>query len=169
MWGSGPDEQPAPPTTEAAGEEPRVELLILRLRGERYALAVEQVGGVDERCPVTPLPGTPPGVIGVFSRLGDVLPALDLAMLLQEAPSPAEGGLFTVGRASAGPVALLVDEVESVVAVELSRIEPPLPALDPTRAQLLRGQVQIDGRWVSLLDLEGIVAVVAGRAQASRG
>jgi purine-binding chemotaxis protein CheW len=166
---SGSTERPALPADEAANEEPRVELLVLRLRGERYALAVQQVGGVDERRPVTPLPGTPPGVIGVFSRLGDVLPALDLAMLLQDAASPTQGGLFAVGQSTSGPVALLVDEVEAVVTVETSRIEAPLPTLAPTRARLLRGQIQIDGNWVSLLDLEGIVATVAGWTRADRG
>jgi purine-binding chemotaxis protein CheW len=157
------------PGPDDASATPRVELLVLLLGGERYALPIEQVSGVDERRAITPLPGTPSGVLGVFNRLGDVVPALDLSLLLHGRDTPPRGGYLAVGQTASGPLALLVDEVEAVVAVDPVAIEPPLPTLGATRLRLVRGQVQVGEHWVTLLDLEGIVATITTQAQAARG
>jgi purine-binding chemotaxis protein CheW len=147
------------------GDYPRAELLLFALAGERYALAVEQVSGVEERRPITSVPGAPACVLGVFSRRGDVLPALDLAQLLLGQPGPTDGGYLLVGQSSSGPAGLLVGEVEAVVAIDPAALQPPLPTLDPARARLAQGQVQVDGHWVTVLDLERVVAAIAAAPQ----
>jgi purine-binding chemotaxis protein CheW len=143
---------------EGEGEEAGCpELLLFALGTEWYGLPVEQVVGIEPRRPVARLPGVPPTVLGLLLWHGEVLPALDPAPLLTGQPGPAEDGYLVIGRAAAGPVALLVHEVAEVATVDPEAIEAPLPTVDPRRARLVVGQVQVAARWVAVLALEPLV------------
>jgi purine-binding chemotaxis protein CheW len=151
--GTAADDAPEP----ESGEGPRAELLLFALGEEWYGLSVEQVAGVEPRRPVARLPGVPPSVLGLLLWHGEVIPALDPAPLLTGRVGPPEDGYLVVGRAATGPVALLVREVVAVVTIDPGAIEAPLPTVEPQRARLVSGQVQVEGRWVAVLALDTLV------------
>src|SRR5882724_8355786 len=66
----------APRPAPAAGT--MLELLEFRLATERYALETRHVQGVHPLRELTPLPCTPPFLLGIVNVRGRILPVLDL-------------------------------------------------------------------------------------------
>ncbi|MCR0981492.1 chemotaxis protein CheW [Roseomonas populi] len=84
--------------------------LTVRVAGEAYALPAPAVREVLRPVPLTRVPHAPPGLLGLASLRGAVLPVLSLARLLgrdEPAPSPAA----RVVVAEDPPLGLLVEEV----------------------------------------------------------
>ena len=100
-------------TTAAAelGEE----LLTFRLGDGGYSISARFVREVQPLTRWTPLPSTPPCVIGLVNVRGRLLVALDLRPLLDIAPAPAQPGacLLILGT-SAIEVGILADIVVGV-------------------------------------------------------
>jgi purine-binding chemotaxis protein CheW len=121
--------------------------------GQRFALALDAVERALPMLAVTPLPGAPPVVAGVVSLHGQVVPVFDLRRRLgRPAREPALTDHLLVARAGARRVALPVDEVLGVLAVDAAAITPPdavLPA--PER---LAGIVTLADGLVFIHDLE---------------
>ncbi|MBX5492725.1 MAG: chemotaxis protein CheW [Chloroflexi bacterium] len=152
------DDNPLPDGNSEAG----VELLLFALGDEWYGLPVEQVAGVEPWRAVARLPGTSPSVLGLALWHGEVIPVLDPTPLLTGTSSSAEDGYLVIGRAPAGPVGLAVRAVAAVATADRRAIDAPLSAVDPSRARLVYGHVQVEGRWVALLALASLVDAAVG-------
>ena len=114
----------------------------------------------------TPLPGVPSWIKGVTNLRGTVVPVIGLADRLGWQPSTIHARscimVVSIGGKQAG---FLVDEVEDIVSIEDSEIQPA-PALEAGGAQVISGLVQVTRRstegaggapqhtMVSLLDLD---------------
>lgn len=87
---------------EARAREPAGEALgtiQLTIGGERFALSLEFVSEVLELESLTPLPGVPPFVRGIFAVRGEVFSAVDLAEFLRDpAVDRAPRGLMDLTR-----------------------------------------------------------------------
>jgi chemotaxis signal transduction protein len=55
----------------------------VRVGGEQYALPVEYVDEVVDLGELTPVPGAPDSVLGLRNLNGEIIPAFDLARVLQ--------------------------------------------------------------------------------------
>jgi chemotaxis signal transduction protein len=128
----------------------------LRVGREHYAAPV---GGVREISPlvdITAVPGAAAGVLGVWNLRGDVVAAIDLAVMLGVASGPA--GRIVVVEGGDLHAGLVVEEVVDV---------GPLPGrVDPVEHPHLTGSVLADDTPVGLLDLESVLE--AARAGSSR-
>ncbi|HKZ15613.1 MAG TPA: chemotaxis protein CheW [Solirubrobacterales bacterium] len=121
----------------------------VRAGGEHYALPVEGVREITRRDPITPVPGAPAAVLGVWNLRGDVVAAIDLAAMLGLAPGDGEGRIVVVeeGRLHAG---LAVEEVLEVEALPTT--------LEPTGSPFLAGATLVDGVQVGVVDLSALLA-----------
>jgi purine-binding chemotaxis protein CheW len=130
----------------------------VRVAGEHYALAVEQVLEVADLGEITPLPGSPPEIAGVFNLRGQVLPVVALAMTLGLAPAePSRIVVAEIGERRAG---LAVDEVLDVVALPT--------ASEPVTSPYLQGAALVDGELVGVLDVDAVLTPVpSGREPTS--
>jgi purine-binding chemotaxis protein CheW len=137
----------------AASARAMSRLVAFVVDGQRFALALDAVERALPMLAVTPLPGAPPVVAGVVSLHGQVVPVFDLRRRLgRPAREPALTDHLLVARAGARRVALPVDEVLGVLAVDAAAITPPdavLPA--PER---LAGIVTLADGLVFIHDLE---------------
>src|SRR5882757_6351764 len=68
----------ARPPSSAPVPSTMLELLEFRVASERYALETRHVQGVYPLRELTPLPCTPPFVLGIVNVRGRILPVLDL-------------------------------------------------------------------------------------------
>jgi purine-binding chemotaxis protein CheW len=154
---SGAAQTPVQALRRAAGDG----YVVFQLGGESFALPVRQVLEADRVPPYTPAPFVPEFVRGVTNRRGDVLPLIDLRLLLGVEPGPraGDGRMLVVRRnESDSPAALLVDSLggiawfDRLLGVRLtSHIAGRFP-------ELLRGAGLHRDATVHVLDLDRLFA-----------
>ena len=133
-----------------------LELLEFRLASERYALETRHVQNVHPLRELTPLPCTPPFVLGIVNVRGRILPVLDLKKFF-ELP---EQGLTDLHRiilvqGNDLDLGLLADVIVGVRSVAADSLQPSLPTLTGIRADYLKG---IGEEGLVVLDLDRILA-----------
>jgi purine-binding chemotaxis protein CheW len=140
----------APATT---GE--RLELLVVVLAKERYGIEIAHVEDVLPLRELTPVPCTPPLVLGVINHRGRVLPVLDLRRLFDlTGEGIAEGSRVVaveIGGMSAG---LYGDGLEGIVELGLDEVSPASTTLGGERQAFLRG---VTPDMLAVLDLEALI------------
>lgn len=114
------------PAVAARGTD-ALEVLSFALGGERYGVATRHVREVIAVSDVTPLPAMPPWVVGLTNRRGDLLPVLDLGVVLGLARAEAapHRRIVVLGRArpEVGALTDAVHDVQTIPAGEL--LDPP--------------------------------------------
>jgi purine-binding chemotaxis protein CheW len=146
-----------------SGSEPALgsELLVFRAGAERFALAVAGLEAVIEMPPVQPLPGMPPGMLGVAELRGNLVPVYSPARVLNVAVEQMAAAIIV----RTGPVekhgvsrrvAIGVSGAEGVTAYEpgaWSGIGGPTP-----QGGLVRGVATWEGQLTTLVDAATFVA-----------
>ena len=121
-----------------------------------YALPSAQAGEIVTLPELTKLPGAQPHMLGVFAHRGEVIPVLDLGMMLGEAPLSSNRVVLV--RLAAGSFALLATKIAAVEEVP-ARLQP----LGPMGiSQVLSEPVEVGGQSVNVIDVEGLFALLAG-------
>lgn len=115
--------QRAEKLAQVEGEEEAVEqmeVLLVSLGGELFALEVSYVSAVSPRASLTRVPRLPDWVAGVTNIRGQILSIIDLRnyLALPTGPSTTEG-CFVYVESSAMQVIFLVDQVSSVEVIPL--------------------------------------------------
>lgn len=142
-------------------ERPTVDVLLVRLADEIYALPSAGVREVARHRPITPVPGAPPALPGILNQRGTILPVIDPRLLLGLVQSPVTRSTRLVAMTHEEiDMALLVDGVLDLVALPSDTVEPVPAALDPARARMLRGVARHEDMPVILLDLGELIALV---------
>jgi purine-binding chemotaxis protein CheW len=144
--------RPAP----APAPSTMLELLEFRLASERYALETRHVQNVHPLRDLTPLPCTPPFVLGIVNVRGRILPVLDLKKFF-DLP---ERGLTDLHRiilvhGNDLELGLLADVIVGVRSVAADSLQPSLPTLTGIRADYLKG---IGEQRLVVLDVERILS-----------
>jgi purine-binding chemotaxis protein CheW len=143
-----PAPSPAPSTM--------LELLEFRLASERYALETRHVQNVHPLRELTPLPCTPPFLLGIVNVRGRILPVLDLKKFF-DLP---ERGLTDLHRiilvhGNDLELGLLADVIVGVRSVAADSLQPSLPTLTGIRADYLKG---IGEQRLVVLDVDRILS-----------
>lgn len=122
---------------QATGEEAgtHIEVLVCRLGGERYAIETGTLRAVQWAGGVTPVPCTPPFVLGIVSVRGDIVTVLDLATMLalKSAPEIADTYSLLLLGLPGVRAGLVVDEILGVERLDLDTLQPSLSGRDFTR------------------------------------
>ncbi len=125
------------------------ETLIFRLGNGRYGVSARLVREVQPLNGYTPLPGTPPFVLGLVNLRGRLLTALELRPLLAlPANPPQPGAMLLIAGANGMDVALLADEVIEI-RPDGANLSPSLGSAEGQMLAWVRGvdrdlTVQID-------------------------
>jgi purine-binding chemotaxis protein CheW len=126
---------PPPPAADTV-----LELLEFGLASERYAIERRYVQEVHPLRELTPLPCTPPFILGIVNVRGRIVPVLDLKKFF-ELP---ERGLTDLHRTIIVrghdlEIGLLADVIFGINAVPAESLQPSLPTLTGIRADYLKG------------------------------
>jgi len=133
-----------------------LEVLEFRLASECYAVETRYVREVHPLKDLTPLPRTPPFVLGIVNVRGRIVPVLDLKKFfdLPEEGLPdlhriilLEGDDLELG--------LLADAVEGAGSIPVDTLQASLPTLTGIRSDYLKG---VTGDRVVVLDVGRILA-----------
>ena len=122
-----------------AGEE-YIEIVEFLLAHERYGIETQHIREVCPLKELTPLPSTPPFVLGVVNARGRIVPVVDIKTIFG---LPHRGltdlNKLIIVRANGMELGLLADMIVGVQRVPLQDIQPSLPTLSGIRADYLKG------------------------------
>ncbi|HKA66753.1 MAG TPA: chemotaxis protein CheW [Solirubrobacterales bacterium] len=127
----------------------------VRAGGEHYALPVERVREIAKIGQITPVPGAPAEVLGVWNLRGDVMAVIDLATLLG-LDRGAELGRIVVAEEGDLRAGLAVESV-----VDVGSLPGALEAAD---SEYLSAAVLLDRVQVGVIDLGIALGTASSRA-----
>ena len=135
---------------------PSLELLEFRLAQERYGLENRWVQGVCPLRNLTPLPCTPPFVLGIVNVRGHILPVFDLKKFF-DLPEQGLTDLhrLILVRGDDLELGLLADVIVGVRSIPADSLQPSLPTLTGIRGDYLKG---VTAERLVVLDLARILA-----------
>ena len=141
--------------TETTGEEQKY--ILFRLGSELYGTALLDVREVVEPIEPKPIPNTVPWFKGVINIRGEIVGVIDLRKRFGHAEESTSGLALMIFSTSAGPLAGLVDKVESVVRIPEADIERHPNVMSVVPAEYLLGIGTVQNRLVTLVDLAKIL------------
>jgi two-component system chemotaxis response regulator CheV len=151
--------------TRMAGSN-KMEILLFSLgTRETFGINVFKVREVGRTPHITKTPNMPRGVEGLVSLRGNVIPVLSLFNFLDRQEEPTElGKTMMVAEYSKKTLGFLVHEVDRIIAVDWERVKTPESVLSSNQG-LITAITELDnGKLVSLLDVEQILANAFGEA-----
>lgn len=138
-----------------ADENPGEELVVFQLGDATYGIPARAVHEVHPLNRFTPLPGTPPFVVGLVNVRGRLLTALDLRPLLHLEPAaPQQGALLLIVGNKNIEVALLADAVLDVRRT----IGDPAPTLSSMAGHGTPWLHGVDQHFTLLIEPEQMLA-----------
>jgi purine-binding chemotaxis protein CheW len=147
------------PTDNQPNVSETLDVLLIELNGELYALPSASVREVIRYRDYTPVPGAPAVLPGILNQRGTILPVVDIARLLGlQTPPPTRATRLIAASHNEIDMALLAERVYDLVELSAAAIDPLPTALDPARARYLRGVVRYADQPVALLDLDELIS-----------
>lgn len=156
--------------TRLAGSN-RMEILLFSLgTSEIFGINVFKVREVTRTPMITRSPNMPPGVEGLISLRGNVIPVVSLGRVLDLAGAPQDlGGTMMVTEYNKRTLGFLVNDVDRIIRVEWDKVRAP-EGLVSTSQSFITAITELPpdsgagqaGRLVSILDVEQIMASTFG-------
>jgi len=104
----------------------QVDIVEFELAGGRYAMDIGMVREVVEMLPITPIPKTPPYIIGIINLRGEVTHIIDLGILLGEGLRKDRSGqkiiIVPPDAAHGEHLGIIVDNVRSVTEIGVKQV-----------------------------------------------
>ena len=125
---------------ENGAETSSIDVVEFLLASETYAIESAYVRGVYSLRDYTPLPCTPPFVLGIVNVRGQILSVIDIKKFF-DLPEKGLTDLCKVIIVHTEEIELgiLADVIHGARSIRLKDIQPPLPTLTSIRADYLRG------------------------------
>jgi two-component system, chemotaxis family, chemotaxis protein CheV len=142
----------------------KMEVLLFSLgTSEVFGINVFKVREVTKTPPITRTPNMPAGVEGVISLRGNIIPVISLARFVNIGDASASSGAtMMVTEFSRHTQAFLVHEVDRIIRIDWEKIKSP-DAVVGGNAALITAITELEnGRLVSILDVEQILASAFG-------
>ena len=137
-----------------------LEIIAFRLREQEFCVRTTTIREIRGWGPATPLPHTPPDVIGVMNLRGLVIPIIDLARKLgMPSAEPTERSAIVVTEANGFVIGLLVDGVSDILTLPTNLLQAiPVVGAAPSLAHA-EGIIAHDGKMICFLNLERMFQV----------
>jgi len=108
---------------ETVREEKRV--IAFMLNDELIGIDIKNITKISKRLDITPVPKTPPHILGVMNLRGNIVPVVNLKKMLALPNDTDEGQEFILIIDSAiGNIGLLIDQVVGAITIEEEDIQP---------------------------------------------
>ncbi|MBL8398390.1 MAG: purine-binding chemotaxis protein CheW, partial [Candidatus Accumulibacter sp.] len=149
--------------TKLAGSN-KMEILLFSLgTRETFGINVFKVREVGQTPHITKTPNMPRGVEGLISLRGNVIPVLSLISFLETSDQPAEAcKTMMVAEYSKRTLGFLVHEVDRIIRVDWEKVKSPESVLTTNQGLITAITELDDGKLVSILDVEQILANAFG-------
>lgn len=143
----------------------KLELISFEIAGQEFCIDIRAVREIRGYTASTPLPHSPPYILGVINLRGAIMPVLDLRTRLGLGRTEASSRHVIVvvqhGERMAG---LLVDAVQETFVVEESLLQPRPPVETTSDEVFVDAIMAIEGRMLSRLVIESLMPPVVRTA-----
>jgi purine-binding chemotaxis protein CheW len=155
-------------TSEQLNEEKKkisivdYKMVTFSLAGKDYAIDIMKVKEIAKAGHFTYVPNALPFVLGVYNLRGDIIPIIDLRLFFNGDVQEHDDDylenmlIVTVGEQTFGVV---VDEIDKVVGIQKSSIQPPHPIFGDINIKYIYGVVESGKNLYVLLDIDRIFGV----------
>ncbi|MHB0984573.1 MAG: chemotaxis protein [Sulfuricella sp.] len=142
----------------------KMEILLFSLgSGEIFGINVFKVREVSQTPKITKSPNMPSGVEGVISLRGNIIPVISLAKFIHLDDAPEDTGhTMIVTEYSRHTQGFLVHDVDRIIRVDWDKVKPPQSMLAGQEGLITAITELPDGKLVSILDVEQILANTIG-------
>ena len=149
--------------TSLAGSN-KMEILLFSLgTQETFGINVFKVKEVCRAMPITKTPNMPAGVDGIVSLRGHIIPVLTLAKFMGlNGDVPSAQNTMMVAEYSRHILGFLVHDVDRIIRVDWDKVRPADGMLAGNKDMITAITELPDGKLVSLLDVEQILASAFG-------
>ncbi|MFN7924320.1 MAG: chemotaxis protein CheW [Bryobacteraceae bacterium] len=139
---------------------PNDRYLLFRMSGSLFALSLPAVSEAERQPALTPVPGMPGFLRGIFSHRGEIVPLVHLPELLglEQEEHPGAAGKIMIVKSPHGPLALAAESLEGLSGIYPHEIDH-LAELGGTLRPAVRGTARLGNRSVCVLDLEKVFAL----------
>jgi purine-binding chemotaxis protein CheW len=108
---------------------------------------------------VTPVPLSPPAILGLLNLRGQIVTAIDMRMRLRSEPTELTFESVGIFYRNAGSLfTFVVDKVNEILELDKHDFEPPPHGLDPVTLDFVSGVFKLPGRLLLVLDPEKLVS-----------
>lgn len=139
-------------------------MVTFSLAGKDYAIDIMKVKEIAKAGRFTYVPNALPFVLGVYNLRGDIIPIVDLRLFFNiEMPEREYDALENMLIVSIGELTfgIVVDEIDKVVGIQKSTINPPHPLFGDINIKYIQGVVEVNNRLYVLLDIDKIFGAKA--------
>lgn len=134
------------------------EFLSVRVGIQEFMIQIIQVREIRGWMASTPMPHSPPSVMGMINLRGTIVPVIDLASQLGlDGAEPSPSSVVVVVEFDSRLIGLLADAVCDIITVTNDMIQPTPDVGDDGASGCLDGMVMIDGRIVGIVALDAIL------------
>ncbi|WP_191016183.1 CheR family methyltransferase [Treponema zioleckii] len=134
-------------------------MVTFSLAGKDYAIDIMKVKEIAKAGRFTYVPNTLPFVLGVYNLRGEIIPIVDLRLFFNidvpERKYDALENMLIVNIADQ-LFGVVVDDIDKVVGIQKSTINPPHPLFGDINIKYIQGVVEVNNRLYILLDIERI-------------
>ena len=143
----------------------RHELITFGIASQRFGIDIMTVREIRAWNGATPLPNTREFVRGVINLRGAVLPIVDLgARFGLRTSEPTARHVIMVAHIGGRMVGLLVDAVSDILQMSEASVQPTPDVASDQVKTFVKGIFSIDGRMISLIELDHILPQVEAEA-----
>lgn len=143
--------------------EETVQLAFFTLSGAYYAILGEDVREILYPGKITPVPGTPPYLLGLINVRGDVESVIDLSLFLS---LPGEQDMadkrILIAEKDGVRTGIMVESVEDVVELPKNSIGASIGTIDDARRDFISGMATYRDKSVTILDLAKVFQKMEG-------
>lgn len=142
-------------------DEERLKMVIFRAGGRRYAFYGRDIREILTPREIAWTPGLPEYLPGLINVRGDIESVIDIRFFLGGERADAAQCYIALADCDGFRSGVLVEEVEDVVDIPLSAVQPALSTLPEAVRELVAGEFEDPQGLVVLLDLTRLAAKVA--------
>ena len=142
-----------------AESDKQVQLVTFQLGEEQYGIDIMSVDSIVRVQDIRAIPNAPSYVEGIFNLRGDIIPVINLhkrfhlkKATLSEEDEQLSG--FIVIEINGMKLAVIIDKVSRVVAVETEKIQPPPQMISGIGAEYIQGVYNKDDGYLIILDID---------------
>lgn len=145
------------PAAEDSGE--KISILSFQLYEELYGVELGYLTETRQSVSIRHVPCAPSHLIGIINLRGELLPVVDLCPILglpQQPPRKIIPALLVLSLRG-NKLALVADQARDILTFPKKEIKPTPLSLEPERALFIRGELLVENRPISLLDVEKLL------------